>query len=82
MKEIRNQKLVDTIKNFMPNVGHVKIATKDGRKASFIFRGLPFIASSRLVVKEAGIGRLKKTGIETKESIMLSKRLRTAIGVE
>ena len=77
MKEIRNANLIATVKSTLPNVGHVKIATKDGRKASFIFRNLPFLVSSRLVVKEQGIGKLKASGVETSDSIMLSNRLRS-----
>ena len=77
MKEVRNANLIATIKSTLPNVGHVKIATKDGRKASFIFRNLPFLVSSRLVVKEQGIGKLKVKGIDTPESVMLSERLRS-----
>jgi len=76
-KEIRHGNLVATIKSTLPNVGHVHIATKDGRKASFIFRNLPFLVSSRLVVKEQGIGKLRTTGVETPESVMLSNRLRS-----
>jgi hypothetical protein len=77
MKEVRNANLVATIKSTLPYVGHVKIATKDGRKASFIFRNMPFIVSSRLVVKEQGIGKLRTAGVETPESVMLSNRLRS-----
>jgi len=77
MKEIRNANLIATVKSMLPNVGHVKIATKDGRKASFIFRNLPFLVSSRLVVKEQGIGKLKYAGVETEDSMMLSNRLRS-----
>jgi len=77
MKEIRNANLVATVKSMLPNVGRVKIATKDGRKASFVFRNLPFLVSSRLVVKEQGIGKLKYTGVETEDSMMLYNRLRS-----
>jgi len=76
MKEVRNSNLVKAIRTAMPNVGHVKLASKDGRKASFIFRSTPFLVSSRLVVREQGIGKLRMTGIETSESVMLSNRLR------
>ncbi len=81
MKEIRNGNLVATIKSNLPNVGYVKIATHDGRKASMIWRGINFLVSSRLVVKEQGIGKLKTDGVETPDSVMLSKRLRGMVGI-
>jgi len=78
MKEVRNSNLVKAIREALPNVGHIKMASKDGRKASFVFRNTPFLVSSRLVVREQGIGKLRMVGIETSDSVMLSNRLRTS----
>jgi len=73
-KEVRSANLVATIRTNLPQVGFVKIAT-GGRKASFIFRGLEYLASSRLTVREVGLcGQTH----ETDETERLQNRLRRA----
>lgn len=76
MKEVRNANLVAKVNQAIPGAGHVKLATKDGRKVSFIFRNIPFFASSRLVVKEQGFGN-KFKGFESEEAFKLQERLKS-----
>jgi len=75
-KEIRNSALVSTVKSRLPHAGHVKLATKDGRKVSFVFRNTPFFATSRLIVKEQGLGNARFKGVETTEATEFTDRLR------
>jgi hypothetical protein len=78
MKEVRNANLIATVRNALPNAGHLKIATKDGRKASFIFRNVPFFVSSRLIVKEQGFGN-KFNGFESEEALKLQERIKATV---
>ena len=74
-KEIRGDALVTTIHAKLPHVGHVKIDTRSkGRKATAIFRGLHYVISSRLSVREMGLvwGR----DVETADALALQSRLR------
>ncbi len=75
MKEFRGVTLVSLIKEHLPNVGKVKIESKDGRKASFEWRGIPYIVTSRLIVREQGLGNSRLKGIETADSVNIQERL-------
>ena len=76
-KEVRNGNLIATVRTNLPNVGLVKLDTKsDGRKATFKFQGLDFVATSRLIVKELGLFNI--TG-ESEISKRLQGRLRGEI---
>ena len=72
-KEVRSGNLLATVKTNLPNVGHVHLDTKSKRKVTFKWRGLDFVATSRLMVKELGL--FDHTS-ETDETKMLTERLR------
>ena len=75
-KEIRSSALVYTVKSRLPNAGHVKLATKDGLKVSFVFRNTPFFATSRLIVREQGLGNSRFKGVDTTDAVEFTNRLR------
>jgi len=70
MKEVRNGNLIATVKTNLPNVGYVKLNTE--RKATFFWRNIMFVVSSRLTVKERGFHK----DAETTDSILLQNKLR------
>ena len=77
-KEIRNGNLIAIIKTRLPNVGFIHLDTKSaGRRAFVTFRGLDFLVSSKLTVKEMGFGRnMPKKINETENSALLQEHLR------
>ena len=72
MKEVRGGNLILTIKEKLPNVGHVKLDT-NGRKAFFSWRNFDFVISSRLMIKQLG---LFDHASDTDTSTMLQARVR------
>ncbi len=75
MKEFRGAILVSLVKSNLPNVGKVKVETKDGRKVSFEWRGIPYVVTSRLIVREQGLGNSRLKGIGTADSVNIQERL-------
>ena len=77
-KEIRGNRLLNTVRNFLPQIGNARLEGE--RKVTCNYRGFPFVISSRLIVKEQGLGSRKFSGaITTVDSDFLQKHLRKGV---
>ena len=76
-KECRGGTLIATIRKQLPNVGHLKLV--GDRRAICKFRGYDFVISSRLAVKEQGLGQRFAKAVETDDSRHLQNKLRATV---
>ena len=80
-KELRNFKLIEAIKTRIPKVGFVNLdPNSNGRRAFCQWRGMDFLVSSKLTVKELGFGRKKlNSAVESEDSKILQNYLRAEV---